>query len=143
MAVLTDILVAPEVDIPAIVEQWPGVKNWPSFQASGLDSLVLSDLAAALGRSALAQSVEEIDPASFRNEASGPWLYVLPAEFRDQIAAIPSDRTSAVAKAWSQGEEASDRGMTAQDAERLLVAIQGLATKARDEQKPMLLWVSS
>ncbi|MCS4242548.1 hypothetical protein M2418_002074 [Rhizobium sp. BIGb0125] len=34
------------------------------------------------------------------------------------------------------------RGMTEDDAARLLLQIQSLATTARNDQKPMLLWVS-
>ncbi len=49
MVVLTDILVAPVHDTPAIISEWPGVKRWPAIEATGLDGLVLKDLAAALG----------------------------------------------------------------------------------------------
>lgn len=145
MAVLTDILIAPTQDAPAIIANWPGAKNWPGLQTTGLDALVLSDLAEALGQSALAIAIaiaiEELDPHSFK-EANGPWLYVLPNDLRDHLANLKADDLGPIARIWSEQEEAIARGMTEDDAARLLLQIQSLATTARDDQKPMLLWVS-
>ncbi|TDK31263.1 hypothetical protein E2F50_20175 [Rhizobium deserti] len=142
MAVLTDILVAPAADAPAIISEWPNSKKWPALQTTGLDWLVLADLAEALGQSALAQSIENLDPSSSADETQGPWVYVLPTELRDHIASIASSDLSTVAEAWSDKGEANARGLTAKDAERLLLEIQPLAVAARDSGKPMLLWVS-
>jgi hypothetical protein len=142
MAVLTDILIAPTQDAPAIIANWPVAKNWPGLQTTGLDALVLSDLAEALGQSALAIAIEELDPHSFNDEANGPWLYVLPNDLRDHLANLKADDLGPIARTWSQQEEAMARGMTEDDATRLLLQIQSLATTARNDQKPMLLWVS-
>lgn len=142
MAVLTDILIAPEQDAPAIIDEWPASKSWPGLQTTGLDALVLAELADALGQSDLARSIEDLDPHSFKDEANGPWLYVLPNALRDHLANIPRDNLASTAKAWSEQEEASARGMTETDAERLLQQIQSLAVTARDSQNPMLLWIS-
>ncbi|WP_105436354.1 hypothetical protein [Neorhizobium tomejilense] len=142
MAVLTDILVAPATDAPAIISEWPNSKRWPSLQTTGLDWLVLADLAEALGQAALARSIENLEASSSADETKGPWVYVLPTELRDHIASIASIDLSTIAEAWSDKEEAKARGLTAQDAQRLLLEIQPLAVSARDGQKPMLLWVS-
>lgn len=40
------------------------------------------------------------------------------------------------------GEEAGAMGLTPQAAEELLRGLQALAIRARDGQKPLLLWVS-
>jgi hypothetical protein len=112
------------------------------LQTTGLDALVLSDLAEALGQSALAIAIEELEPHSFKDEANGPWLYVLPNDLRDHLANLKADDLGPIARTWSQQEEAMARGMTEEDAARLLLQIQSLATTARNDQKPMLLWVS-
>lgn len=142
MAVLTDILIAPEHDVPAIVAQWPGAKNWPALQTTGLDWLILAELAEALDQAPLAQAMEQLDPASSADEVNGPWVYVLPMPLRDTIAALGPDRLGPVAKAWAGREEADAAGLTPADAERLLRDIHALAIRARDEGKPMLLWIS-
>lgn len=142
MAVLTDILIAPTHDAPAIIANWPGAKNWPGLQTTGLDALVLSDLAVALAQTTLATAIEELDPYSSADEANGPWLYVLPNELRDHLATLTADDLGPIAKSWSEQEEAIARGMTEEDAARLLSQIQSLAVTARNDQKPMLLWVS-
>jgi hypothetical protein len=142
MAVLTDILIAPAHDAPAIIANWPGAKNWPGLQTTGLDALVLSELATALGQSTLATAIEELDPYTSADEANGPWLYVLPTELRDHLASLAADDLGPIARAWAQQEEATARGMTEDDAARLLSQIQSLAVTAQDGQKPMLLWIS-
>lgn len=142
VAVLTDILIAPEAEAPAIIAQWPASRGWPSLQTTGLDWLLLSDLANALNQPELAQSLEELGPSVSVDDANGPWIYVLPTGLRDAVAGIARDDLGAVAASWAEGEEATARDLTAQDAERLLVEIQALALRARGEQKPMLLWVS-
>ncbi|MGZ2506082.1 hypothetical protein EHI47_38925 [Rhizobium leguminosarum] len=142
MAVLTDIVIASANDAPAIIAQWPGSKMWPGLQTTGLDGLVLADLAEALGQVNLARSIEDLDPSAFADEANGPWVYVLPNELRDHLANIDASDLDRVAQVWAEKEEASARGLTAQDAQRLLLEIQPLAAVARDGQKPMLLWIS-
>lgn len=142
MAVLTDIIIASTNDVPAIVADWPGEKRWPAFETSGLEYLLLSELAVALQRATLAHTIETLDPTVSVSETDGPWLYVVPTELRDLIAEVPPCEIGAVARRWSEGEEAVDRGLSHEDAERLILAIQKLAVKARGEGKPMLLWVS-
>jgi hypothetical protein len=67
---------------------------------------------------------------------------VLPNDLRDHLANLKADDLGPIARTWSQQEEAIARGMTKDDAARLLLQIHSLATTARDDQKPMLLWVS-
>lgn len=142
MAVLTDIIIAPAADVPAIIHEWPGKKRWSAFETSGLDWLVLADLASALLQPGIARSIEEQDPSAEADSSDGPWLYVLPTEFRDRIADIGATELDAVAAAWSGGEEASNRGLDTEPAKRLLLEIRRMAVQARSEQKPILLWVS-
>ena len=142
MAVLTDILMAPASEAPAIIAQWPAEKRWPAFQTTGLDWLVLADLAEALGQSRLAREIEGLRPSSFADERQGPWVYVLPTVFRDQIADMAPDETGVVAKSWGDKEETRERGLTPQIAEGVLRELRALATRARDGQQPLLLWIS-
>lgn len=141
MAVLTDILIAPPNDASAIVAQWPGSKNWPAFETTGLDALVLAELAEALDRPSLATAIRNLAPSAGDN-ADGPWVFVLPTEFRDRIAGIPAGRIGALAQAWSDKEETRAGGLTSQAAEQLVLGLQALAARARDGQKPLLLWIS-
>lgn len=142
MAILTDIVVASANDAPAIIARWPGSKLWPGLQTTGLDGLVLADLAEAFGQVDLARSIEDLAPSAFADKANGPWVYVLPNELRDQLANIAASDLGKVAQIWANKEEASARGLTAQDAQRLLLEIQALAVVARDGQIPLLLWIS-
>lgn len=142
MAILTDIIVAQATDAPAIIAEWPGEKRWPALETTGLDYLLLSELAAALKEKALANTIETLDPSSSANEADGPWLYILPIELRDRMADLLPADVGAVATGWSKGEEAVNRGLAPADAERMVQAIQKLAIRARDEGKPMMLWIS-
>lgn len=142
MAVLTDIIVAPTTEVPAIIAEWPGTKRWPVFETTGLDLLVLADLALALKRPIEATAIDEQTPAASADESEGPWLYVLPGGLRDSIAALGSSDIPAVADAWAKGEEAENRGLTTDIAERLLAQIQKLAAQARAEDKPLLLWMA-
>ena len=112
------------------------------LEATGLDLLVLADLALALKRPIEATAINEQTPAASADEAEGPWLYVLPVGLRDSIAAIGPADIPTVADAWAKGEEAENRGLTTDIAERLLAQIQKLAVQAHAEEKPLLLWIS-
>lgn len=142
MAVLTDILVAPESDVPAIILQWPGTKSWAALESTGLDGIMLSELADALGDSKLAEEIAGLGPASFADEVSGPWVYVLPFGFRDQIADLPAPELEAMATAWAEREEAKAMGLSPQVAASLLSEIHSLAIAASKSGQPLLLWIS-
>lgn len=142
MAVLTDIIIAHPADAPSIIAEWPAQKRWPAFETSGLDWLVLSDLALALKQPALSKAVDEQSPVASADETDGPWLYVVPTDLRDLIASIGLEDMPAVAKSWAIGEEAANRGLTEEVAQSLLMEIQKLAIRARAESKPMLVWIS-
>lgn len=142
MAVLTDILIALPDDAPAIVAQWPGSKNWPAFETTGLSSLVLAELAQALGQARLGKAIQDLAPSSAGDKTDGPWVFVLPLEFRDRIAEIPESDIGKLAQAWSDGEEAGGSGLTPQAAEDLLRGLHALSARARDSQRPLLLWIS-
>ncbi|AMU98501.1 hypothetical protein TP47_00350 (plasmid) [Xanthomonas citri pv. aurantifolii] len=142
MAVLTDILVAPAHDAPAIISEWPGEKRWPAIEATGLDGLVFEELAVALGHPRLAEAIQDLDPSSFADEANGPWVYVLPTELREQLVVLLPEDFARVSKAWSQGEEARGRGLTPEIAEGLLRQLHSLANRAHQEDRALLLWIS-
>lgn len=142
MSVLTDILLAPVSEAPRVLSDWPRDKRWPAVATPGLDTLVLEDLAVAMGREQLAQAIQELDPSCFDDEAQGPWIYVLPVALRDALATLAPQEVGKLAKAWSAGEEAGARGLTPLVAEGLLHALQALAVRARGEGLPMLLWMS-
>lgn len=142
MAVLTDIIIAHPADALAIIAEWPTHKRWPALETSGIDWLVLSDLVLALRQPALSRSIDEQSPMVSVDETDGPWLYLLPSDLRDLMASIGPVDMPAVAKAWANGAEAVNRGLTEDVAKSLLVEIQKLAVRARLENKPMLLWIS-
>jgi hypothetical protein len=142
MAVLTDILVAPAHEAPAIVSEWPGEKRWPAIETTGLDALILEELAVALGNPLLAEAMQDLDPSSFGDQADGPWVYVLPMEFRNQIAGLSAEDYARVSKAWCEGEEASGQGLTLDIAEDLLRQLHTIAVRAREKNHPLLLWIS-
>lgn len=83
----------------------------------------------------LALSPEELDPASFGVEATGPWVYVLSTALLDRIADIAKNEPGTVVKAWAEGDKAAATGQGALCA-TLSQEIQTVAVQARHEQKP-------
>jgi len=142
MAVLTDILIAPEHDVPAIMAEWPGAKKWLALETTGLDGLMLTELAEAFDQPVLARAIEDLAPSAAADEAAGPWVYVLPIDFRDRVAGISKPDLGTIAKSWAEREEASLMGLTPEIAEGLLRDLQNLATEAQAREEPLLLWVS-
>lgn len=142
MSVLTDILLAPVSEASQVLADWPRVKRWPAVAVPGLDTLVLEDLAVALGQEQVVQAIQELDPSCFDDEANGPWVYVLPMALRDSLATVAPHDVGKRAKAWAAGEEAGARGLTPLVAEGLLRELQALAVRARGEGLPMLMWMS-
>lgn len=142
MAVLTDLLVAPATDATAIIEEWPATRRWLAFQSTGLDTILLAELAEALAEPDLVDAIEALEPLAFADEAGGPWIYLLPEKLRDRLADLTGESIAEVASIWAGREQATNLGLSADIAQDLLHRMQDLASEARKSGHPLLLWIS-
>ena len=88
-------------------------KRWPALETSALDLLVLADLGLALEHGTHRLPSRE-RCRWLRSVQPMPLLYLLPTALRDGIETIHPSDIPVLAKAWAEGEEAANRGLTAE-----------------------------
>ena len=142
MGMLTDYIIAERSDAAAIGRSWPQPQEWPCLQMTWLDNSMLAALAMAWNDKSQAEKLESDAPVAGKTTNEGPWVFCLPDDFRDRLAALMPNQTSTLAEAWAQQEAPQSGGWTAADLEPLLGNLHEFAQRAVREGKSILLWVS-
>lgn len=138
---LTHLIIAAHSDAEAICLNWPQAQKWPGLQMAGLNTGLFPALAMAWNDKSQAERLGADALVVTMAGQQGPWVFHLPDDFRDRLAALTPDEFPTLAQAWAQEEELQDFGWTAVDLEALLAKLQEFASRASRERKSLLLWM--
>jgi len=141
MGMLTDFILAEPSDATAICRSWPQRDKWPCLRMTWLDNSMLAALALAWNDESLAEKLESGAPVAAKTTNEGPWVFCLPDDFRDRLAALTPEQAPAVAQAWAQQEAPQSGGWAADNLEPILDNLREFAQRAVREGKSILLWV--
>ena len=139
---LTNILIAKPEEATAIGQSSTQSATWPCLELNGLDNAKMAALLGALGFPKQAMELEGEQHLAVTVSEGGPWVFHLPQELRDALAAMPPSHVVGVAERWVSHEELAYDGWSATDVVPLLEMLQQLASNAASEQKALLLWMS-
>lgn len=159
MAMVTDYVVALEIEAEGVAKAKAPTRRWPGFRAKGILPLDLSWLHFALtGDDPHAkqakpryvhnpftdkdewrafEAVAELAEFDCLTEEDAPWVYEVPRKILDELARL--DHIGEVAAKWAALREASG---TPAELERALVELRKLARLAKAEHKSLLLRVA-
>ena len=141
MGLLTDLVIAPSSDAAAVSASLRPADRWPCLELKRLDTSKLAALALAWNDPAQAAALEGDDCMAAGGD-DGPWVFELPAAFRDRLAQLGSNDVPVVAASWAEQDEPKFDGWTAPDLEVLLGLMQPFAADAVKAGMPLLLWVA-
>lgn len=159
MAIVTDFVVALEIEAEDVAAAKAPTRRWPGFRAKGLLPLDLSWLHFAItGRDPHArdskpryvhnpftdrdewrafEAVAEFAEFDCLTERDAPWVYELPRELVDELARL--DHVADVAARWAALREGAGE---AHELEASLTELRRLARLAKTERESVLLRVS-
>jgi len=139
---LTNILSGSPEDVAAVSENPARMADLPRLELNGLDNSKLAALLAALGAPIEAKALEGEHYLVPSSAKGGPWLFQLPHQLRDMLAALQPQQIAGVAERWVSHEELTYDGWSATDVQPLIEMLHQFATNAVSAQKHLLLWMS-
>lgn len=138
MGLLTDVVIADESEAQSIAAS--GAESRPKIQCKDLDNAKLGSLLELLSKSR-SQSLETFPLVAERSN-QGPWVFRIPDEMIDYLAAISDEeRLEDIADQWAETEEFQLDRWSVADAEDILKELTALARAARSAGKGLLLWM--
>lgn len=141
MGLLTDFVIADDTDAEAICASNDHLNQWPSLEAKGVDNIKLAALWAALTTDADVESLEGDAFLIHMADKQGPWVFRLPDDLVEHLAALSPETITDVAARWSEHEELQYDGWTPDVAASFLGVLTLHAQRAVTENKPLLLWM--
>ena len=112
---LTNILIATPEEATAIGQSSTQAATWPCLELNGLDNAKMAALLGALGFPKQAVELEGEQYLAVTVSEGGPWVFHLPQELRDALAAMPPSQVLGVAERWVSHEELAYDGWSATD----------------------------
>jgi len=141
MAVLSDLLVAPEQQTNAVLISQRPAKQWTAAEWKGLSEINFEQLWAILDKRPYDLSrLKQFK--TLTKSADGPWVIVFPHQLTRQIAGLPKEALASISKAWAASEEFRLDKLPEPDVFILLSDVHRLAVLAVKEKKALMLWVS-
>ena len=140
MGMLTDLIIAEPTAAQQIIREYPEQQNWPVLQMGRIDNAALGALAMAWGDAKLGQTLEEGNLTA--GDSGGPWLLLLPDNFRDRLAEVRTEDISDLAAIWITQGDMAFGGWDQEIAAEALKQMRDFAIKAVKTNKPLLLWMS-
>jgi len=141
MGILTDFIIADPGDAPAICLTQKHWEKWPTLQLKNADNSVLAALAEAFGDHAEAKAIEAATAILHQCGDNGPWIFMVPANLVRRIVALPPQERSALVDRWAKQQEMILGGWSRDDVDRLFSALHTWALRAKENNKPLLLWM--
>jgi hypothetical protein len=140
MGVLTDIVIADGAE--AVLRASVPSEAFPGIDAKGVDVVKLDLLRAILSESVWdAASVRDFAVLAQEDEREGPWVFAVPADLVEALADLHGHERKRAAESWAEIEEFKLDGWKRSEVRMLLDALCGLAERARNEGKQLLMWV--
>jgi hypothetical protein len=141
MGILTDFFIAtPQEALAADLRLGPASK-FPTAQLKSVEIVKVLQLDAILGDHEL--DFDRVMPLGEKT-TEGPWLFQLPPALVDQLAALSDIESVEVARRWAETPEwAAEPGPSRAAASTALREIRAIARRARADEKPVLLWLST
>lgn len=142
MGLLTDLLIASPQEAASVCTDAGRARKWPCLEFTGLDNAKLAALAGAMGLPDEAAQLEGSARVVFMQGKEGPWVFHLPETMRDALAKLAPAAMPEVAERWAKDPELTLDGWAAEDLPEGLEMLRAFATKARQSNGQLLLWMS-
>ncbi len=140
MGVLTDIVIADDAE--AVLRASVPSEAFPGIDAKGVDVTKLDLLRAILSDSEWdAASVRDFAVLAQEDEQDGPWVFAIPTDLVQAMAGLDGRERKRIAESWAEIEEFKLDGWKRSDVRMLLDALCGLAERAREQGKRLMMWV--
>jgi hypothetical protein len=141
-ALVTDLVVADEVEARAVADDPAPCRRWPGIGAPGLDQVKLATLWALLSGEEFRDHLIEAFAPLEEVSQDGPWVFRAPPPLVAALAALDPARATEVATAWAETDVLAVDGWEPEDVRELLDGLRGLARAASAARKPLLMRVS-
>lgn len=140
MGVLTDIVIADDAE--AVLQSSVPSEAFPGIDAKGVDVVKLDLLRTILAdREWDAATVRDFALLAQEGEQEGPWVFAIPTDVVEALAALDGRERKRVAESWAEIEEFQLDGWKRSEVRMLLDALCGLAERAQTEGKQLMMWV--
>lgn len=145
MSLLTDIIIADRSEAAAInAAGGRHHKKWKTLDGKDVDQVKLGTLAQILaGKTLRAKNVAAFvaDKELHGAPGEGPWVYLVPADFVQSLAALSERDKETVAARWAATEEFQLDGWAASDVADYLHELVAYARQSQKLGKDLLMWI--
>ncbi|MGH7130386.1 MAG: hypothetical protein ACREJO_00355 [Phycisphaerales bacterium] len=140
MGVLTDFVVAKESEAAEVAHAHADNPKWRRWDCKGIDHILLAGLYEVLTDRPADEAVEDLEQIAEGGD-DGPWVYLVPREWVEAIAAIDDDHMGAASRAWALRGEWTERGEPEPDLSEYVKLLREASRAARDSNQSLLMWM--
>ena len=142
MGVLTDFLVADEIDAAKVGQSFTPLEEWAGIEGKGIEHVKLGRLWALVSGATYQSSfIREFSQLHEQSE-DGPWVFRVPGKLVVAIAGLDDCRGSEISREWAKVEEFALDRWDAASVEKFLSEFRVLAQQACAQNKSLLMWMS-
>jgi hypothetical protein len=139
MGVLTDFVVADLADAQKVCDSSCPYQDFDGFAAKGINTFKLDALHAILR----GEAGPPIDATVCSGGEDGPWVFEVPRDLVQRLAALTAQQLEVVARQWAATEEFSPRydNWPLEAVQEVLNELATLCNRAVTQGKSVLMWM--
>lgn len=140
MGVLTDFVVADLAEAQTVCDSSCPCQDFDGFDAKGIDTVKLGTLHAILRGEVYSHSG---DTVLCSGGEDGPWVFEVPPELMQRLAALTAQQLEVTARTWAATEEFSPRydDWPLEAVQEVLNELAALCKRAVTQGKSVLMWM--
>jgi len=141
MSALTDFVVLPDADLTRLAAARSPAAELGGVHLKGIDPVKVAQLHAILTGRPIRDVFAAYDPVVSVSE-EGPWIFRLPVELVNRLAAVGTEESEGAVARWAASEEVVLDRMTPDQMAEAFRALMTLAQRAESAGQSVFLWLS-